>query len=210
MCAVGGWGPMFGTKSQINPVFFGHLPFKKVIVDAPATIKGLKTTFLSLWVWLKASRKQILMSLWKSRKIPGYPGTYWQNPSKHRNSKLSHLWFLHRCAYIDRSFPRIVWVFEPSLPPIPQFPEGSRSYNFLQEGSWAKPHHALPLSSHPGGCVTSSAEGCWFHFIICGQWPSRRPPNWQLICLPNTGNFTNASVSAQAMPLCRSVCLWHF
>ena len=22
MCAMGGWGPMFGTKSQINTVFF--------------------------------------------------------------------------------------------------------------------------------------------------------------------------------------------
>ena len=24
--AVGGWGPMFGTKSQIKPFFFWHLP----------------------------------------------------------------------------------------------------------------------------------------------------------------------------------------
>ena len=27
-CAVGGWGPMFGTKSQKN-VFFGHLPLNE-------------------------------------------------------------------------------------------------------------------------------------------------------------------------------------
>ena len=25
-CAVGGWGPMFGTKSQINPFFFDIFP----------------------------------------------------------------------------------------------------------------------------------------------------------------------------------------
>ena len=37
MCVVGGWGPMFGTKSQINPVFL--TPSLIAILDGISNIR---------------------------------------------------------------------------------------------------------------------------------------------------------------------------
>ena len=41
MCAVGGWGPMFGTKSQINTFFFDTFPQEVQKVLESNTGKGL-------------------------------------------------------------------------------------------------------------------------------------------------------------------------
>ena len=56
MCAVGGWGPMFGTKSQINP-FFWHLPL-------PGQHHGLPFSSLSCRVALIVRLPPRLTTFW--------------------------------------------------------------------------------------------------------------------------------------------------
>ena len=47
-CAVGGWGLMFGTNSQINTFFFWHLPLVKIFNSKHILAEGFKS---SVFCW---------------------------------------------------------------------------------------------------------------------------------------------------------------